>query len=449
MQPKMAIVTMTALVVLAACSSGGPTTSDLGSSDGTAEEEVGLSIVDRSDLVASGSLEIPEGLVSTVSGPISGNRFVSGGSNLTSTEPIDIPLDGTPIWVVGVAGEEVPTFVVALEGGVLELWTSNGGEPERSVFDVAARSADAPPLVVSGPGGVTVIDAPDDASDLTYPALVDGRLIYITDSGGLVIAEGGRAIELEINALPDSRISVSDDGLVSVLAEPTDRYRHGVLGDAIEAGRLVVIDPVREEVVGVAVIDEPSVIEGVAAPWVDVDGDGTQELMATISNGDVGARLAVFNRTGDLVAEGEPVGRGNRWRNQLGAAPAGPDGEIEVIDVRVPHLGGVVEFFRVDGSDLVERATRSGFTSHRLGSRNLDMAFAADVTGDGRTDVILPTIDLDALGVITRSADDADLVHTLALPGRLTTNVGVAQLADGSVTLAVGTSEGVLRSYTG
>ena len=115
--------------------------------------------------------------------------------------------------------------------------------------------------------------------------------------------------------------------------------------------------------------------------------------------------------------------------------------------MRIPHIGGVVEYFRLDGDALVVAAEQSGFTSHRLGSRNLDLALAADVTGDGRIDVIVPTNDLVALGVLSRTLEGVAVSAELPLPGRLTTNVAGASNRDGSLSVAVGTSEGVLRVY--
>ena len=75
------------------------------------------------------------------------------------------------------------------------------------------------------------------------------------------------------------------------------------------------------------------------------------------------------------------------------------------------------------------------------------MALAGDVTGDGCVDVIVPTNDLDALGVLSRTPGGTDVTAELPLPGRLTTNVAGASLRDGSLAIAAGTSEGVLRIY--
>lgn len=448
MPARVHVVGVAAALLLVACSPGeSAVTSPVNTAEATTTPRIApVSATDRSDL-APDWIAAPRAALSTVSGPISGNRVLPGSSDLVGQIPVDIPLGGVPLWVVGVAEAERATWVVALESGTLEAWRLGEAGPERLPLAVESLPARTPPLVLNTAEGPSVVLPFADASPLTYPTQASGRFIYITENGDLVVVHEDSATQLAIDALPDSRISVSRDGLISVLAEPTLRYQHGVLGDNLEAGRLIIIDPTQEAVIGVAVIDEPSVIEGIAAPWVDVDGDGREELLVTVSNADVGARLAVFDRGGKLVAQSPPIGRGNRWRNQLGATDTGPRGEIELVDVRVPHIGGVVEYFRLDGSELALVAEQSGFTSHRLGSRNLDMALAGDVTGDGSVDVIVPTTDLDALGVLSRTPGGTDVTAELPLPGRLTTNVAGASLRDGSLAIAAGTSEGVLRIY--
>ncbi len=390
---------------------------------------------------------IPDGPVATVSGPQSGNRFSEGSFDITISRPVDIPLSGNPVWVVGVPGPTGPEFVVALDDGTLEAWRIGDQGAESIALSIDRLPPGTPPLVVATDAGAAVVAPPADASPLTYPAIVGDRLVYVDTGGNLVISEGGSRVVLEVGALLDTRISVSADGLVSVLSGATDRYPHGVLGDVFEATRIVIIDPAAGAIVSEATIEAPSVIEGIAAPWVDADGDGTQELLATVSNSDVGARLVLFDSDGVMIAEGPPIGRSNRWRNQLGAAPTGPNGEVEVIDVRVPHIGGVVEFFRLDGAELVTETRRSGYTSHVLGSRNLDLALATDLTGDGRIDVLVPTQARDGLGVLVRSNDGVEVVAELAVPGRLATNLVAVSLADGRQVVAAGTDGQVLRVW--
>jgi hypothetical protein len=289
---------------------------------------------------------------------------------------------------------------------------------------------------------------PPDASRLSYPLPIGGAdLAYVTAEGLLVIQTDSERHEFDIGALPDARLTQSSDGLLAVLAEATTRYPHGVLGDDLEAGRVVIVDPGTPAIVGEAVIAAPAVIEGIAAMWADVDGNGEEEILVTVSDAEVGAGLLVFDRDGSQIAAGPPIGRGNRWRNQLGVGPTGPNGEIEVIDVRVPHIGGVVEYFRIDGDELAFETQLPGYTSHVFGSRNLDMALAADVTGNGAIEVVVPNQELTTLGVLTRTVAGVTVAAELALPGRLATNIAAGINTDGHLSLAVGTTEGVLRVW--
>jgi hypothetical protein len=143
----------------------------------------------------------------------------------------------------------------------------------------------------------------------------------------------------------------------------------------------------------------------------------------------------------------------------MAIAPVGPNGEVEIIDVLTPHIGGTVQYFRIEGDRLVRVASNSGFTSHRLGSRNLDLGVVADADGDGALDVMVPTDRRDALGVLTRTEDPeagydgVEVVAELPLPGRMTTNLGVRPVPEGgdagipTLGFAVGTDESVLRIW--
>ena len=392
--------------------------------------------------------ELPDGIVRTPSGDSTGNRFSPGRGSLPDAVPVDVSLSGTPRWVVGADTERGLTWVVALDDGRLEGWRLENGQPVPVSLNVARLPAGAPPAVITGPEGVIVVGPPAGASHDTFPVpLPGGGLIYVTDDGAVVAQTGDRTHRFEVDALPDTRIAISEGGLVAVLAEATTRYPHGALGDELEAGRVTIIDPQAGEVVAEAVVPEPAVIEGVAALWADIDGDDQEEILVTVSDGSSGARLVVFDQRGDLVAEGPAIARANRWRNQLGVAPFGPNGEIEVVDVRVPHIGGVVEFFRLEGGRLTAHAEQAGFTSHTFGSRNLDMALAADADGDGRIEVVVPNQAMNALGLLRRTAEGVMVVAQVELPGTLSTNVAAAAHRNGFVSFAAGTGDGVLRMW--
>ncbi len=255
------------------------------------------------------------------------------------------------------------------------------------------------------------------------------------------------------DALPDGRPVWWGTTMV-VLVQPTERYGHGVLGDAVEAGGFEILDLAAEPSPTVphpdvvertrVVTRAPAVIEGVAALLVDLDGDGRPEIVTTESDAEVGARLVVHDLDGALLARGEPVGRGNRWRNQLGAGPLGPDDEIELVDVETPHIGGVVQWFGLQDGELRHRSGTDSYSTHRIGSRILDQGLIVDVTGDGRPEVLVPTQDQRRLVALSRTSAGVSEVAGVDLPARLSSNLAGLTTADGGVVVAVGLEDGTI-----
>lgn len=60
------------------------------------------------------------------------------------------------------------------------------------------------------------------------------------------------------------------------------------------------------------------------------------------------------------------------------------------MDALTPHIGGEVEFYRLRGDQLEIVAQVPSYTSHVLGTHNLDMATAVEIDGDGRLELLLP-----------------------------------------------------------
>ena len=149
--------------------------------------------------------------------------------------------------------------------------------------------------------------------------------------------------------LPDGRV-VRSGSVLAVLASPTDRYAHNVLGDAIEAAAVEWVD-VCDDTSGRIAVPDVDVIEGIAPILADIDGDDEIEILVTLSNSSGGARLAAYELDGSLLAESAPIGQGNRWRNQLAVAPFGPEGQIEILDVQTPHIGGILQAFQLVEGD--------------------------------------------------------------------------------------------------
>ncbi len=182
-------------------------------------------------------------LVRTTSGDSSGNRYTPGRGSLGSTAPIDIPLPGVPVWVVGAEADDNPVWVVALEDGSLHGLSVADGEATAVDLNLANLPPGAPPVIAASNAEIEVIVPAADTSALAPPLpLAGGGIAYISQDGELVIESPVGTGRFAIDALLDGRIVESRGGLLAVLTTPTDRYAHGVLGDALDHGRSIELD---------------------------------------------------------------------------------------------------------------------------------------------------------------------------------------------------------------
>ncbi len=152
--------------------------------------------------------------------------------------------------------------------------------------------------------------------------------------------------------------------------DPTDRYAHGVLGDAIEHGTLVM------EIQGGRqlrlVLPDRKVFEDTEPRLFDVDGDGDREVIVVESDNTRGARLSVYGPEG-LVAATAHIGQAFRWLAPvgIGAADLDGDGAVEIAFVDRPHLAKTLRVFRYADGQLSELASLPGVTNHRIGERDI------------------------------------------------------------------------------
>jgi hypothetical protein len=253
---------------------------------------------------------------------------------------------------------------------------------------------------------------------------------------------------VDVQALPDARITVgSIDGTTAVqavvLSEGTGRYRHGALGDKLEASSLTVID-VAANALAVRVryvVKPPAVIEDLI-PMIAPIGEGTRAALVMVkSTVRQGSSVLVLGwREGglDTLAEGPAVGQSNRWVHVIGAADVTGDRVPELIAVNTPHIAGVLVAYERRTASLVPVAKALGYASHALGSRNEDQAVLADLSGNGRLEVILPRQSRDVLAALSLSNGRWEEQWALPLAGAVQSNLLVDDLdGDGLLDLVV------------
>ena len=210
-----------------------------------------------------------------------GNRFMSGRGSLPDTQPIDIPLSGKPRWVVGTATEQGALWIVVAEDDTAQAFqVADDGE----VVELERVPFGIPPLLVDE-GLSRLLEAPANASPFTHPIPLGDRMAFIDADGDLVLWDDGEVARLPLNALPDARLLKDENERLLLLTGATNRYQHGVLGDAIEAASITLVETSPTLRVAL-VIDIPgeTVVEGIAPIWADLDGDGTREIVVTLSN---------------------------------------------------------------------------------------------------------------------------------------------------------------------
>lgn len=192
-------------------------------------------------------------------------------------------------------------------------------------------------------------------------------------AGGWTVAARSKA-----TVLPDARpvrfdpsgTTDDDDGHVAVLAGPdATRYRHGVLGDGIEATALLLLERHALEPLAQLHLPAPFVFEDIAPRPVAWRG---QRGLLTVRSGPDGAQLAIVapsrGRGGQLAlaALGPSLGP-QRW-----LAPS-TDG-VRLLAVHTPHIGGVLHRYRTDGDRLAGDVVAQQVTNHEIGQRDLDVS---------------------------------------------------------------------------
>ena len=173
------------------------------------------------------------------------------------------------------------------------------------------------------------------------------------------------------DAMPERQRAQVDRGQVRAAwySHPTTRYRHGILGDAIEAGQLnVQLENGRQLTL---TLPQNAVFEDLVPRLFDIDADGAAE-----------------------------IGQGNRWLNIAGFHDWTGDGRADLAVVQTPHIGGTLRLYAFADGQFRQIRHAAGFSNHAIGSRALDLSLNLDMDGDGIDDLLVPSADRRELRVL-------------------------------------------------
>ncbi|MBI9051939.1 MAG: hypothetical protein JEZ00_21160 [Anaerolineaceae bacterium] len=376
-------------------------------------------------------------ILGTTQNNLSGNHLVEGSIDLANATTLDIPLSGEPRWLVSVPYNDGAVFAAVLDDGTVQAFLIAAETYQSFEITPTQLPAGSPPLLAATDTGVYFITPPADASPLTNPMLLENQLVYIANNGDLVLDNAGSQTRLAIDVLPDARILIDEQQRLLILTQPSTRYDHGILGDKLEAIGIILIETQPELRVLINIpIQVPDVIESLSPTWADMNQDGQREIIVTLSNNQGGSRMVVFAEDGTLLAESSAIGTGHRWRHQIAVAPFASDAAPLLVVIRTPHIGGVVEFFQLHNGALQSAAEIKGFSTHSIGSRNLDSALVGDFNNDGINEVLAPNQAHTQLGVISLDGN----VTLLPLDSKLISNLS-AVVINGKIIIGADTSE--------
>ncbi len=250
--------------------------------------------------------------------------------------------------------------------------------------------------------------------------------------------------------LPDGYLAIAEAGSDVTSAwytKPTTRYSHGILGDAIEGGSLVV--KTTKGKVLEFVLPDNQVFEDITPRLVDLGTTGNQNIITILSDIKLGASLAVFGVVSDklsLIAQTPYIGRTNRWRNIAGFGDFDGDGKTQIAEVVTPHIGGVLQFWTWDKNKLLLSGEMSGFSNHFIGSREQELSTLEDFDDDGVSDLALPSADRKSLRLMkfsgkARGKKTLEELANIPLSARIDKKIS-AVFTDGRVVITVGLEDG-------
>lgn len=298
---------------------------------------------------------------------------------------------------------------------------------------------------------VEPVDVPGTPFELTqigdapHLAVAAGWYRVVVKDGAVKLepASAPRQPPLPPDALPDGKIAVGNGDIARAwLAEPTNRYGHGVLGDATESQSVVVERRGgRRDIVR---LGADAVFEDLEPRLVRLGG--SEKVIVVRSYLAAGSALAVIGESDGrfrIVAETPPIGTPNRWLNPAGVADFDGDGAVEIALVRMPHALGRLELWRWSGGSLEKVAETRDTSNHAIGSRVLRMSVVEDFDGDGVADLAIPSFDRRAIRLLSFRGGVGEIAR-VSLPAPVTAALVRLPGGDGTTGILLGTGDGRL-----
>lgn len=214
--------------------------------------------------------------------------------------------------------------------------------------------------------------------DFAYIAIVEHNKKFVLARIELLDSRLFISAMTDFEVLPDFKpiqtdlINNGDSGHIAVLAKPSKRYSHGVLGDNIEATELHYLERHSLKSLVKPLVLSKEVFEANALNAFSLFGKNY--LIATISGNGKGAMtglISVEDNRLQIIASSKPL-KEYRWQS-----PFVFDGKI--YSVQMPHIAGFLVQYNLNGKKLDRLNLGSGFSNHKIGSRETNLVASTPI----------------------------------------------------------------------